>query len=175
MNCKFQDDYIRRFKHFDLLPVRLFRYIQNHEIRILYWARGAENGGVFKYLYKLMMLITYRKYGCVLNSRNIEGGILLCYAHNIIINNKAIIGKNCTIFGGTTIGSVRSGKRKGVPVIGDNVVLGMNSFVCGGIHIGNDVLIAANSFVDFDVPDHSLVFGNPGVIKHKDQATIDYV
>ncbi len=175
MNSKYKDDYIRRFKHFDLFPVRLLRYIQNHEIRILYWARRAENGGVFKCLYKFMMLISYRKYGCTLNSRNIGGGILLCYAHNIIINNKAIIGKNCTIFGGTTIGSVRSGKRKGVPVIGDNVVLGMNSFVCGGIHVGNDVLIAANSFVDFDVPDHSLVFGNPGVIKYKDQATIDYL
>ena len=46
---------------------------------------------------------------------------------------------------------------------------------CGGVRIGNDVLIAANSFVDFDVPDHSLVLGNPGVVKHKENATGDYI
>lgn len=44
----------------------------------------------------------------------------------------------------------------------------------GGVNIGNDVLISPNTFVDFDVPDHSLVLGNPGIIKHKDWATKDY-
>ena len=79
------------------------------------------------------------------------------------------------MFKGCTIGSVRSGKREGVPVIGNNVVIGCNAFVCGGITIGNDVLIAANSFVDFDVPDNSIVFGNPGIIKYKERPTADYI
>lgn len=46
--------------------------------------------------------------------------------------------------------------------------------LCGGIHIGSNVLIAANSFVDFDVPDNSIVVGNPGTIHHKEEATKDY-
>ena len=50
-----------------------------------------------------------------------------------------------------------------------------NASVCGSIRIGNDVLIAANSFVDFDVPDNSLVIGNPGEIHHKELATKDYM
>lgn len=33
----------------------------------------------------------------------------------------------------------------------------------------------ANSFVDFDMPDHSLVIGNPAVIKNKQNVTDDYV
>ena len=45
----------------------------------------------------------------------------------------------------------------------------------GNIHIGNDVMIAPNSFVNFDVPDHSIVIGNPRVIHHKDDATKGYV
>ena len=45
----------------------------------------------------------------------------------------------------------------------------------GNIRIGNDVLIAANSFVNFDVPDHSIVIGNPGVVHHRNNATEGYI
>jgi serine O-acetyltransferase len=50
-----------------------------------------------------------------------------------------------------------------------------NAFVCGNITIGDDVLIAANAFVNFDVPDHSIVIGNPAKIIHKDNATESYI
>ena len=43
------------------------------------------------------------------------------------------------------------------------------------IKIGDDVLIAPNSYVNCDIPSHSIVFGNPCVIKHRDNATEDYV
>ena len=43
------------------------------------------------------------------------------------------------------------------------------------LHIGNNVLIAPNSYVNFDVPDNSIVIGNPGKIIHKDNATEDYI
>ena len=39
----------------------------------------------------------------------------------------------------------------------------------------NDVLIAPNTYINRDVPDHSVVFGNPCIIKHVDNATKDYV
>lgn len=59
--------------------------------------------------------------------------------------------------------------------MGNQFFLGINSTVVGNIHIGNDVLIAPNSFVNFDVPDHSIVIGNPGVIHHKENATGSYI
>jgi serine O-acetyltransferase len=43
--------------------------------------------------------------------------------------------------------------------------------VVGKITIGDDVLIAPNTFVNFDVPSHSVVVGSPGVIHHRDFAT----
>ena len=67
------------------------------------------------------------------------------------------------------------GKRAGAPVIGDFVWMGTNSVIVGGIKIGNDVLIAPGSFVNFDVPDNSLVIGNPGKIVPKDQPTKNYI
>ena len=41
--------------------------------------------------------------------------------------------------------------------------------------IGNDVLIAPNSYVNCDVPNHSVVFGNPCIIKAREGATDDYI
>lgn len=60
-------------------------------------------------------------------------------------------------------------------VIGNNVWIGINSTIVGGLTIGNDVLIAPNTFVNQSVPDHSVVFGNPCIIKHRGQATEGYI
>jgi serine acetyltransferase len=60
-------------------------------------------------------------------------------------------------------------------IVGDNIYIGVNATIVGKVHIGNDVLIGPNSFVNFDVPDHSVVIGNPGVIHHKEHATNGYV
>ena len=47
--------------------------------------------------------------------------------------------------------------------------------VCGKVVIGDDVLIAANAFVNFDVPSNSVVIGNPGIIHKKENASVDYL
>ena len=106
---------------------------------------------------------------------NIGKGLVLGHGWGITVNSQAILGDECVLFKGCTIGSIRSGKRKGVPRLGNHVVVGCNAFVCGGITIGDDVLIAANAFVDFDVPSNSLVIGNPGVIHAKMNPCRDYV
>lgn len=67
------------------------------------------------------------------------------------------------------------GKRQGTPIIGDNVWIGINAAIVGNIHIGNDVLIAPNSYVNRDIPDHSVVFGNPCTVRHRDNATESYI
>ena len=63
----------------------------------------------------------------------------------------------------------------GSPTIGNCVYIGVNATLVGNIHIGNDVLIAPNSYINFNVPDHSVVIGNPGIIHHKENATEKYV
>ena len=103
------------------------------------------------------------------------GGIYIGHAYNITINCRAKIGRNCNIHKGVVIGQVNRGPRKGYPTIGDRVWIGINSAIVGKVTIGDDVLIAPNSFVNIDIPSHSVVFGNPCVIKHRDWATEDYV
>ena len=62
-------------------------------------------------------------------------------------------------------------KLPGLPIpnieIGDNCYIGTGSTVLGPVKIGNNVIIAAGSVVIHDVPDYSLVAGNPATIKRK--------
>ena len=85
-------------------------------------------------------------------------GLYIGHPYCITINPKAVIGKNCNIHKGVTIGQENRGVRKGTPVIGDEVWIGINSTIVGNVKIGNDVLISPNSFVNCDIPDHSIVF-----------------
>lgn len=67
-------------------------------------------------------------------------------------------------------------KKKGSPVIGDNVNISSNAIIIGKVSIGNNVLIAPGAFVNFDVPAGSLVIGNPGKIVPKENASVtEYV
>lgn len=47
--------------------------------------------------------------------------------------------------------------------------------VVGGITIGDDVLIAPNSYVNVNVPSHSIVMGNPARIIPRANATEGYI
>ena len=93
----------------------------------------------------------------------------------VIINPKAVLGKNINIATGVTIGQENRGERAGAPTIGDNVWIGTNAVIVGKINIGNDVLVAPGSYVNFDVPDHSIVIGNPARIIFRENATKGYI
>lgn len=97
------------------------------------------------------------------------------HAFNITINPRAVIGDNCNLHKGILIGRTNRGKMKGVPTIGNQVWIGINAVIVGNVTIGDDVLIAPNTFVNCDVPSHSVVYGNPCVIKHRDHATEGYI
>ncbi len=52
--------------------------------------------------------------------------------------------------------------------IGHDVWIGVDSIIRRGVKIGNGAVIGANSFVNMDVPDFSIVAGNPAkIIKYR--------
>lgn len=106
---------------------------------------------------------------------NIDAGAYFGHPFCININPHSKIGKNCNIHKGVTIGQENRGVRKGAPTIGNEVWIGVNATIVGKISIGNDVLIEPNTYVNCDIPSHSIVFGNPCIIKHNDRATEGYI
>ena len=82
----------------------------------------------------------------------------------IIMSPEVKIGKNFTIYQGVTVGRVHSGKKAGVPTVGDNVTAFAGSKILGNIKIGDNVIIGANAVVLSDVPDNVTVGGIPAKI-----------
>lgn len=109
------------------------------------------------------------------DTTEIGPGFYVGHPYGITINPDAVMGSNINIHKGVTIGQENRGKRKGVPTIGNDVWIGINSTIVGNITIGDDVLIAPNSYVNRDIPSHSIVIGNPCIIKPCEHATKDYI
>lgn len=87
----------------------------------------------------------------------IGAGLYIGHPFCITINPNAEIGCNCNIHKGVTIGQENRGGRQGAPTIGNCVWIGVNATITGKITIGDDVLIAPNSYVNCDIPSHSVV------------------
>jgi serine O-acetyltransferase len=109
------------------------------------------------------------------SSTKIGRGLRIVHFGHIDVNPNAVIGQNFNISQGCLIGNAQ-GKREGSPVIGDNVCMNANAVVIGNAKIGDNVLIAPGAFVNFDVPDNSIVIGNPGQIIPRDSSpTAKYI
>lgn len=134
----------------------------NHKLRFIFYRLKLKH-----YSTKFGFQIPY--------STNIGRGLYLGHLGSIIVNYKAQLGDNVNLSQGVTIGIVNRGAKAGVPVIGNNVWIGANAVVVGGINIGNDVMIAPNSFVNFDVPDHSIVVSERAKLIHRENATDEYI
>lgn len=108
-------------------------------------------------------------------NKSIGEGLIIGHWGKIVINGEAKFGNQIFLTHNVTIGRDIRGKHAGVPTFGDRVCIRTNSTVVGGINIGNDVLIAPNTFVNFDVPDHSIVIGNPATIHYRENATEGHI
>jgi serine O-acetyltransferase len=88
-------------------------------------------------------------------------GLYIGHIGGVHISQFAVIGKNCDISHGVTIGVSAMG-RPGAPEIGDEVYIGPGATLIGKIKIGNGVKVAANTLVLDNVPDGATVIGVPG-------------
>ena len=144
------------------------RAFGNQGFRFLFWMRLSAYfrkwhpiGVLARILFKLMQV----RFGFQIpHITKIGGGLFMGHYGGIVISNEAVIGENCNIAQGVTIGRINKGPRKGAPKIGDRVWIGPNAVLAGNITIGDNVLIAPLSFVNIDVPPNCLVIGNPAKI-----------
>lgn len=81
----------------------------------------------------------------------------------IVVSGDAILGDDCVIRNGVTVGLRHTGHR-GSPVLGNRVDVGAGAKLLGPIRIGDDVTIGANAVVLSDVPSNSIAVGVPARI-----------
>lgn len=158
----------------------ILRYLfTNASFKITFWFRIGNylkgKKGIWKILYLIVFLIhkhNMYKTGIQLPfGAKVGGGLTFAHFSCIIINHNAVIGENCTIFQGVTIGGTRG---KGAPVVGDNVVIFAGAKLVSGVAIGNNVVIGANAVVISDVPSHVTIGGIPAkVISNKADKLIE--
>ena len=150
---------------------KLFRSPEERFMIAFRRAHGSKNPFAMLRLRRLSL-----KSGIQIPARtNIGEGFYIGHTGRLIILPDAVIGRNVNVATGVTIGQENRGERRGTPVIGDGVWIGTNAVVVGNIRIGDDVLIAPLSFVNFDVPSHSIVIGNPAKIISRESATKAYI
>ena len=131
---------------------------------------------IIKYYHAAMFRYHRKRYVCSFPLNiSIDGGLFINHPYCITLNPDAVLGKRVSLHSGVTIGQENRGRRKGTPIIGNDVCICTNAVIVGKIRIGNDVLIAPNAYVNCDIPDHSIVIGNPCVIKHRENATEGYI
>ncbi len=142
----------------------------------VFMRKCANSSGLLRFFYRCVYRYLCNKRGIEISWRTKIGyGLYIGHAYGITVNHKVEIGNNCNIHKGVTIGQENRGDRKGTPKIGDDVWIGVNVTIVGKVTIGDDVLIAPNSYVNCDVPSHSIVVGNPCSIRHCENATEHYI
>lgn len=93
--------------------------------------------------------------------------IFFDHGMGIVIGETAIIGDDCIIFHGVTLGGLSSNKVKRHPTLKNNVMIGAGAKLLGDITIGNNVKIGANSVVLKNIPDNTVAVGIPARIVPK--------
>lgn len=178
MKSVWYDDYIRTTDDTTFILSHFIKdFFFQHRLRYMVYFRISQNtkSKLVRFFCEYKLFRLCRKYGIeIKTSTKIGPGFVMCHPYNITISPSAKLGRNINIMKGATIGS-SGGLSKGSPVIGNNVYIGLNATVIGGITIGDDVMIAPNAFINQDIPSHSIVIGNPCIIKHREGATAEYI
>ena len=113
-------------------------------------------------------------------SAKIGTGFFIDHGMGVVIGETAEIGDYVTLFQGVTLGGTGKERGKRHPTLGNHVVVGAGAKILGGIGIGDNVKIGANSVVLKNVPANSTVIGVPArIIKTQGErlpdATMDQV
>ena len=72
-------------------------------------------------------------------------GILIDHGAGVVIGETAVVGDNCTIYQGVTLGGVGTQKGKRHPTLGNNVMVGAGAKILGAFEVGDNCNIAANA------------------------------
>ncbi|WP_321371087.1 hypothetical protein [uncultured Desulfuromusa sp.] len=154
-------------------------YIKIPGFRYTFWMRTAKYLKGIPVIFPLYVLsrialnrLQYRYGISIPYNTTIGPGLYVGHFGGIIVNHEAVIGNNCNINQNVTIGATYGGKSPGNPTIGNNVYIGPGSFIIGGIEIGDNVAIGANTVVNKTIGENAVVVSSAAeIISHKSSSS----
>ncbi len=140
------------------ITLYLFKHNINGFRDLVYYRLG--NSRIIRYLKRIFKSTP----NLVLDIGQIaEGGCMFHHPFSTYINAESV-GYQCSFRNNITIGNKIQDGQIVRPIIEDNVFVGPNSVIIGGIRIGRNAIIGAGAVVTKDVPANSIVAGNPAKI-----------
>jgi putative colanic acid biosynthesis acetyltransferase WcaB len=155
----FQDWHANRGNAKGRVILLLFRMANFCSTRKIYYYIG------FPYLMFYRILVEWFFSIEIPWNTKIGKNLALYHGQALVMTNQVVIGENCTLRQCTTIGNkqLKNGGFSTSPVIGNNVDVGSNVCIIGGVTIADHVKIGCGAVVVKDVSAYSTVTGNPGV------------
>lgn len=150
------------------LTRRTFRPIAT--LRLCRWAAARGPARALLPFFKALHLWARHHAGMDLPwNLDVGPGLAIDHGWGLVVNAKARLGRNVTLYHGVTLGQrdrvgPDGGRVTEYPVIEDEVWIGPHAVIVGGVRIGRGSRIAAGAFVTESVPPHSVVGGNPARI-----------
>jgi serine O-acetyltransferase len=104
--------------------------------------------------------------------------VFIDHGFGVVIGETAVVGDDCTIYQGVTLGGTRLYKgKKRHPTLGQGVVVGAGAQILGGFTVGDGARIGSNAVVIKPVPAGATAVGNPARLinpDHEEQPVVDF-
>ena len=112
------------------------------------------------------LLVRFCRFTCNVDielGADIGFGLKMPHCLGIVIGGKSVVGANCIIMQGVTLGGNMGKSSQGntQPIIGDNVFIGPGAKILGPVSIGSEAKIGANAVVINDIHDSTVAVGVP--------------
>lgn len=136
-----------------------FHAVVLHRISHQLWAKG------FKFIARVIAHAARWFTGIEIHPGAVVGQrFFIDHGMGVVIGETTIIGDDCTLYHGVTLGGTSWNKGKRHPTLKNGVVIGAGAKILGPIEVGENARVGSNSVVLKAVPDGATVVGIPGHI-----------
>lgn len=148
--------------------VQLKWFLVNHTLHLVFLIRLGQMlasipiiGRLLSFVFEYIIRIIFAS--DISLKAQIGKGVVITHGHDIVIGADVVIGENCKIFNGVTLGNkdITLSSKGNQPVVGKNVVISTGAKVLGGIFIGDNVTIGANAVVVKSCENNTTYVGIP--------------
>lgn len=156
VNALYRDDPAARSRTEVLLAYQGLHAIFLHRIAHRLWRSGA------RLLARILSNVNRFFTGVEIHpAARIGRRVAIDHGAGVVIGETAVVGDDCVIYQGVTLGGVDLRPVKRHPTLGRKVVVGAGAKVLGAITVGDGARIGANAVVVNDVPPGAIAIGVP--------------